>query len=406
MPRLFICALLSVWLPITATAFDAVGTIKKIDADEGVIHIFANGQDRSVKAAKDVKVYDAGGKELKEGLKARELKDGVEVTVTVERGDGRPVITAIRLGKKSPAGGATEGGKSSVGFKPLNDMTATDKYKGEDGGLYGGGKNEPPEAHQKAAAKETARIIPLDADGNPANEGTIALISISMSNATQEFSFFKQVADRDKDKSRLVTIVDCAQGGQAMAEWVDAKGGPWSEAERRLRAARVSPKQVQVAWIKLANKGPSGDLQQHGKKLQKDTLAVLHNAKDRFPNLRIVYLGSRIYGGYATSRLNPEPYAYESAFAVRWLIQDQIKGDAELNFDAARGAVKAPLLLWGPYFWADGITPRKSDGLIWERSDLAGDGTHPSQTGRQKVSDQLLKFFKSDELARKWFVKP
>ena len=95
-----------------------------------------------------------------------------------------------------------------------------------------------------------------------------------MSNATQEFSFFKQVADRDKDKSPLVTIVDCAQGGQAMAEWVDSKGGPWREADRRLQAARVSPKQVQVAWIKLANKGPSGDLQQHGKKLQKDTLAV------------------------------------------------------------------------------------------------------------------------------------
>ena len=24
-------------------------------------------------------------------------------------------------------------------------MTAEDRYKGEDGGLYGGGKNEPPE---------------------------------------------------------------------------------------------------------------------------------------------------------------------------------------------------------------------------------------------------------------------
>jgi hypothetical protein len=292
-----------------------------------------------------------------------------------------------------------------VGLKPLTEMTAKDRYKGEDGGLYGGGRNEPPEAHQTAAKKETAQIVPRDGDGKPAPDGKTVLVSISMSNATQEFSLFKQIADKDPDKSPLLTIVDCAQGGQAMAEWVDPKGRPWAEADRRLTAAKVTPQQVQVAWIKLANKGPSGDLAEHGKKLQKDTLAVLHNARARFPNLRIVYLGSRIYGGYATGPLNPEPYAYEGAFVVRWLIQDQIKGDASLNYDAERGMVKAPLLLWGPYFWADGVTPRKSDGLVWERTDLAADGTHPSQSGRQKVADQLLKFFKTDANAKTWFVK-
>jgi hypothetical protein len=40
------------------------------------------------------------------------------------------------------------------------------------------------------------------------------------------------------------------------------------------------------------------------------------------------YLDSRIYGGYATTALNPEPYTYEGAFLVRWLIQDQLKGNA------------------------------------------------------------------------------
>lgn len=157
--------------------------------------------------------------------------------------------------------------------------------------------------------------------------------------------------------------------------------------------------------VKLANVAPSGDLNVHGKKLQKDTVAVLNNAKTRFPNLRIVYLGSRIYAGYASGPLNPEPYAYESAFAVRWLIQDQIKGDASLNYDPERGAVKAPLLLWGPYFWADGTTPRKSDGLVWEAKDMAGDGVHPSDSGRRKVADMLLKFFESDAEARTWFRK-
>ena len=88
---------------------------------------------------------------------------------------------------------------------------------------------------------------------------------------------------------------------------------------------------------------------------------------------------------------------------VRWLIQDQIKGNKELT--ATGNEAKAPVLLWGPYLWADGTTPRASDKLIYTREDLAGDGTHPSELGRRKVAEQLLEFFKSDELAKRWFVK-
>jgi len=314
------------------------------------------------------------------------------------------VSAALPASHVRPQAGALES-KASVGLKPLTEMTANDRYKGEDGGLYGAGKNEPPEAHLKAARSETMKIEPLDANGKPAPNGTIALVSISMSNATQEFSLFKQLADRDPKKSAHVTLVDCAQSGQAMAQWVDPQARAWIEADRRLQGANVSPNQVQVVWVKLANGLPTGELTEHGRKLQSDTLSVLQNAKVRFPNLRIAYLSSRIYGGWTTRPLNPEPYAYEGAFAVRWLIQDQINGEARLNYHPARGLVKAPVLLWGPYLWADGTTPRKSDGLIYERADLAVDGTHPSETGRQKVADMLLRFFHTDSLASMWYLK-
>jgi len=236
------------------------------------------------------------------------------VTITAESDGGGPVVRVIRLGAHG-GGAAQNTGRTSVGLKPLSEMTAEDRYKGEDGGLYGGGKNEPPLAHLAAAREQTGRIVPLDAGGKPSKGGIIGLVSVSMSNATMEFSLFKQMADQDAQKSSRVVIVDCAQGGQAMAEWVDPKARPWAEADRRLVQAKVSPKQVQVIWIELANKGPRGDLAEHGRKLKRDTLAVLQNAQARFPNLRIAYLGSRIYGGYATTALNPEPYAYEGAEA-------------------------------------------------------------------------------------------
>jgi hypothetical protein len=295
--------------------------------------------------------------------------------------------------------------KESIGQKPLTEMSATDRYKGQDGGLYGGGKNEPSEKLRKAALTALKRIQPLDAAGKTSADGIIGFVSISMSNATQEFSLFKRLADEDAAKSPHVTIVDCAQGGQAMAEWVDPEARPWQEASRRLSAANLNPKQVEVASIKLANKAPQGELMEHGKKLESDTLKVIQNARAKFPNLRIVYLSSRIYGGYATNRLNPEPYAYESGFVVRWLIERQIKGEKELNYVPSRGEVHAPVLLWGPYLWADGTTPRKADGLVYSREDLGPDGTHPSPSGRVKVANLLLEFFKTDSLAKTWFAK-
>lgn len=304
-------------------------------------------------------------------------------------------------GGKGGKGGGTAANqrKAPESLKPLTDMTADDKYEGEDGGLYGKGSNEPPEALQKSAEAALAQIKTLDASGKPSDSGKIVLVSISMSNATQEFSFFKQIADKDSRKSDKLTIVDCAQGGQAMAQWVPEDGRPWQEAMNRIERAGVTPEQVQVAWIKLANVGPSGSMKDHLDKLEADTTTVLHNAKKRFPNLRIAYLGSRIWAGNATGGLNPEPYAYEGAFSVRHLIQKQMNGDESL------ASAKSPLLLWGPYLWAEGEKGRKIDDLIYVKADFAGDGVHPSTSGREKVAKQLLEFFATSPLAKGWFAK-
>lgn len=317
-----------------------------------------------------------------------------------------------RARQPEPVGKAAKG-KETTGLIPLTEMTKG-LYKEQTGGLYGQGRNAPPDSHRKAAEKELGKIEPLDAQGRASKAGKIVLISLGMSNTTQEFSFFKELADADPNKSAHVVIVDCAQGGQAASEWAypeklsrKDRPSPWVVMDQRLAKADVTAAQVQVVWVKQAQISPArlGEFPDHAKSLQNDTAEILRKLKGRFPNLRIAYLSSRIYAGYATTALNPERYAYESAFSVRWLIEDQINGKADLNYDPAKGEVKSPLILWGPYLWGDGIQPRKSDGLVWKREDLAGDGTHPSMSGRRKVADMLLKFFKTDPNARTWFLR-
>lgn len=316
---------------------------------------------------------------------------------------------AERAKQGGPGAQAVREPKSSTGFVPLTAMARGDQYKGEDGGLYGGGRNEPPQAHLDAALREASQIRPLDADGKPSPGGKVVLLSIGMSNTTQEFSRFQRLAAGDRELSPQLVIVDGAQGGMDAKAWTEPgeRGDPWAVLDRRLRQARVSDAQVQAVWLKQARISPAsvGEHPKHTNELAGHVETILHRLKHRFPNLRIAYLSSRIYGGYATGGLNPEPYAYESAFAVRSLIREQIEGDGDLNFDSAKGDVRAPLLLWGPYLWADGEKGRKGDDLVWTREDLGPDGTHPSDSGRDKVARLLLDFFKTDPTAKAWFLK-
>ena len=339
--------------------------------------------------------------------KARELyrrkKSGQKLTKEEET-YLRKAMEARRKGagnNPSSRGGRSGNAEKFEGAPPLTEMTARDRYKGQDGGLYGGGLNQPPPAHFEAAKRILANVKPLDANGKPSSRGKIALLSIGMSNTTQEFSAFVRKANSAKGPH--VVVVDGAQGGRDAARWATPDAQPWGTADQRLERAGVTAQQVQFLWVKqaLAGQGRLGAFPAHAKKFQADLKKIVTIAKERYPNLQIAYLSSRIYAGYAKSQLNPEPYAYEGAYSVRWLIQDQIKGDSSLSTQAGR----APLLLWGPYLWGNGTTPRKSDGLVWEEKDLAKDGTHPSTSGREKVAQMLLRFFTTDPLAKPWFVR-
>lgn len=271
-------------------------------------------------------------------------------------------------------------------------------------GLYGYGRNEPPESWRRRCLEAIREIQPRDSAGRPDPNGRIVVTSFSMSNASMEFEVFEAFAMTATERSPFVVVVNCAQGGQAMAEWAASTSRPWAVSVDRLARAGVTTAQVQAAWIKLANICRGESVAEYSARLERDSVSVLQSARRWCPNLVLVALGSRIYGGYATTRLNPEPYAHESGRVARRILMRQMKGDPELNPDPACGTVRAPWLCWGPYLWADGERGRAWDQLVWRREDFAADGTHPSPSGCAKVAERLLDYFLRDPFTQSWFV--
>ncbi|HWC73842.1 MAG TPA: hypothetical protein VG454_07880 [Gemmatimonadales bacterium] len=317
-------------------------------------------------------------------------------------------------------------GPAANGRIPLSELGAG-TYKSFGGGLYPAGANVEPSAHAAAGRSRAQAIVPLDTSGAPAAAGKIVLLSLGMSNTTQEFcsggstttncntwTFMGQAAADTSVNHTTLAIVNGARGGQDAQAWDAATDANYDTVRlNRLAPLGLTERQVQIVWVKQADAGPRDSLpsaQADAYQLESLLGNIVRAVKTNYPNLKIIFFSSRIYAGYATTTLNPEPFAYESGFAVKWLIQAQIEqmSNGGVVTDARAGDLNyntgAPWLAWGPYLWADGMTPRVSDGLVWQRTDFVQDGTHPSQSGQQKVGTMLLAFFKTSPFTKCWFV--
>ena len=215
-----------------------------------------------------------------------------------------------------------------------------------------------------------------------------------MSNAVLEFRALIRLADQDSELNPSVKLVDGVIGGWDARKIARPSARYWSALDRRLAAAGTSPREVQVIWLKGAIPGEDRPFPRDAKALRSNLRGITQVLARRYPNLRLIYTSSRTYGGYAITPLNPEPAAYDSGFAVRWLIQDRIAKK-----------LRGPWIGWGPYLWTDGEKGR-ADGLTWTCSDVQPNGTQPSASGSNKVARLLLRFFKSDPTATSWFTAP
>jgi hypothetical protein len=388
------------------------GKITKIDAERGELTIRTpDGKEHDVTVVEGTRLMGANGTPVQDRLKAPEFKSDAAVMFKVGKVEGkRGILDGLKL--VGPDGANKPGGRppakvDTAALKPLTEL-GTGKYQEFEGGLYPGGSNMRPAEHEATGLALAKTIEPLAADGKPNPNGRIVLLSIGMSNTSQEFSAFQQIARNDRSLNPRLVLVNGAQGGMTAAAIQDPEDRNrgtefWRTVDERLREAGVSREQVQAVWLKQADAAPNQGFPKYARTLQSEMQTIAQVLHQRFPNLKLTYVSSRIFAGYASTRLNPEPYAYESGFSVKWLIEQQIQGDAALNFDPKRGKVRSPWLSWGPYLWANGSKGSVTD-LRYEEADFANDGTHPSPTGQKKVAAALLEFFETDSTTKSWFV--
>jgi hypothetical protein len=329
---------------------------------------------------------------------------GTPLTVTATI-DGDPVTSAAATVQVSSQPALQDTTEAIA----LIDMTGY-SYRGFPGLLYPDG-NVCPAAHVAWKPK-------VDADQ------PFVFLSLGMSNVKMEFCdpqtgnvgpqncadySFVGKASRDASLNDNMIIVNGGIGGAVAINWRNPNDNVWTVVGSSLSSFGKTSADVQVVWAKMANKDPVLSLPNPNADayvLAGQWADVVRNVKVKFPNVRQMYLASRIYSCGAPGSLNPEPMAYESGFAVKWLIEEQIR---QLNGQAADPTFGpltldvAPWLAWGPYLWADGNNAR-SDGLTWEPSDLQGDCTHPSDIGKAKVAQLLLDFLKASPLTQDWFL--
>jgi hypothetical protein len=312
---------------------------------------------------------------------------------------------ALPLALIAPLPGSAAGNCSgtSVGLAPIDELAAPYLLTAA-GGLYPGGANTKPPAHEADGLAEAAHVVPLDQAGNPDPvSGKIVILTVGFSNTSHESAVFVSLSNADPLRHPAVRVVNGAHGSASAEVVHDPANKYWPWLLSTLSKSGYSPLQVQAIWYKQATASPTAPFPLHALTLRQYNVQIMGILRSHFPNARLCYVSSRIYAGYSVTTVNPEPFAYESAFAYKWMIGDQIRGVPELNFDPQRGAVTSPWIAWGPYLWADGTRPR-ADGLVWRCQDFVSDGTHPSPSGTAKVAALLLSFFQTDATTRGWYL--
>ncbi len=318
-----------------------------------------------------------------------------------------------------------------TGRLPLTDVDRGG-YLGYEGGLFPRASNTDSPNHAAAGAAIARRIVPLGSDGAPdAVNGKIVYTYTGIS-----LTYLDWWGSQDNPKANIyaptenfnyralhlpnvnpkLSLPRAIIGQNGSYNWTESNNPFWHDMIDALAQQSITSAQVQVLWAFTPGNGIGPGLEGNSfpqnAKLQRDgTVRMLHVILQYFPNTKIVYLSSKhfAWSTHADGRLIWEPFSHDSAWGIKWAIEQQINGNPMLNYDPAKGPVTSPWITWGPYFWTDAGTPRGYDKFTWTCPDdvyvLKSDFSHPSPAGIYLQAGLLLNQMTSDPSATPWFLK-
>ena len=305
----------------------------------------------------------------------------------------------------------------SSGLIPLNDLGAG-FYEGFQGGLYPFGANSenPASTHYKKGKSTAKNLKPLDTLGNiNFDNGAIVMAGFGPSIPGQLIDEFVPIV-RDTLDNKYYTnpcfdAINLCVGGKGLDYATgDQSNKYWNGVVDKVYEKGYHPLQVQVGWMYFNDKYdsllPPATFPESADAVTDLLVEYVHLMMDQFPNMKILFVSGRHYGGFADTTLDQypvitEPSSYWNNFSVKWLIERQITGDPALKFYGA--GIEAPFITWGPYYWADGNIPRTTDGRLYECDDFSeDDGYHLTDSTYERDADYLMEHIYNSDFGKNY----
>ncbi|MFI5171100.1 MAG: SGNH/GDSL hydrolase family protein [Chitinophagales bacterium] len=291
----------------------------------------------------------------------------------------------------------------NTGLTPFLDLQ-TGTYLGYQAGLYPGGTNYLTGPHLKSGKTIAKGIKPLDGSG-AVNFGDGVVLVAGFGPSVPGHIYNKLVQhvrepSLNYDLNPCLDAINLCIGGKDIGyATVDSTSDSYfEELVQKTYDVGYTPEQVQIGWMYFNAKGLTEPPLFPDNALETKELDILfiNKVKEHFPNIKIMYISARHFGGYADTTIEEyyslaEPTSYQNNWTVKWLIEEQItNANPYLQYKGANP--KAPYVIWGPNYWCDGDLKRDWDKkkYICELSYSLDDGYHLSDQQDSKDALDIL----------------
>jgi hypothetical protein len=290
---------------------------------------------------------------------------------------------------------------------PLNDL-GKGTFMGYVGGLYPGGFNRPFNTgdYDSDLFKICRKILPIDTFGNLSKTGKIVFISLGASTGGHNMRNLKAKTEGNPETDSSLLLLNCNNGKRtaSLNSQMDPNDPYWDHVTQIITGgAHSSYRQVQVIYVEADDSSKTIiTFPARALLVKLDLQACFRVYKQKFPNLKVVYVLARTRTFGNQEMYNREPAPYYFGWACKWAIQDQINGVRGTAYKGSNPV--SPIVTWGFYQWADSL-PRKTDNFYWRESETK-DGLHANDAGGDTLSTRFQNFLLTDRYAKQWYANP